>query len=168
MILAYGNPLSWVAAVSLAAAFILTFWKGRTFYHSAAALYSLGTLISVGFSVYVWVFSIWMNYHLSDATSINSSGLIIAMLLPIGMLIYGLAAVALLWPGIPQSPALRFGKILHLIILPLFVSLIFAGAFVQFRGQVFAEMKWLVYGPLWFRIRERLNHSGSRNLQPAN
>lgn len=145
----------WIAAGALAVAFILTFWRKRPAFWLAAILYSLGMLVSIGAIAWKWWMAAWMAYDFSigDAGSANSA--ILAWLaLPIGALVCATAAAILLWPGVSQSKALRFGKILHLIILPVFISIIFAISFLNFHGQLLPELKWLVYGPLWFRIRE--------------
>lgn len=169
MLMHYTVQAGWVAGIALSTAFILTFWSSLTFQRLAAALYSVGTLVGIGVETYAWVVFLWMNFHLTDAPSVHYGPFIAALVLPTGKFLYGLFAVALLWPGISQEKALRLGKILHLIILPLLVSAMFALALLQPRDYDFSDVRWLIYGPLWFRIRESYaTFSVSRNLEPAN
>jgi hypothetical protein len=154
MLILYVQRMSWIPGIALPVAFILTFWSGRIIWRLAAALYSVGTLVSIGLMAYISIFFIWMNYHLTDAPSAHPAVLVIALPLPIGTVLYALGAVVLLWPGISQEKALRFGKILHLIVLPLLISIMIVADFLSFQGQVYSELGWLVYALLWFRVRE--------------
>ena len=154
MLMLYMQWMSWIPGITLPAAFILTFWSGRITCRLAAILYGVGMLVSVGLGAYVRIFFIWMNYHLTDAPSANPAVLVAAFPLPIATVLYALGAVALLWPGIPQEKALCLGKILHLIIMPLLISIMIVGAFFGSQGEAYSELGWLIYPFLWFRIRE--------------
>lgn len=138
------------------AAFILTLRRERIAYGLVGSLFGIGTILSVGAFVWSWGVTIWIAYSLSDSGSANTAALAV-LPIPIGALGYALTAIILLWPGIPQSKAMHLGKILHLIFLPLLVSMIFALAFIRVNRSVSPELKWLVYGLLWFRIREKYN-----------
>jgi hypothetical protein len=142
-----------IGAVVFMIAFILTFWKVRRLCWLAAVFCSIGYLVFIGTEVFARLFTVWIAYGLSDSGQANSIALVF-LPLPIAMAGYALASCALFWPGIPQERAIRFGKVLHLIILPIIVLLVFVATLYAFQGEVFGEMKWLVYGPLWFRIRE--------------
>ncbi|HTV43169.1 MAG TPA: hypothetical protein VMF08_21570 [Candidatus Sulfotelmatobacter sp.] len=143
------------------AAFGLTFWQQRSSWCIAAGFYTAGTLVGIGVKVYLWLLALWLAIALSDgsSTDIPWAGLI----LPITASLYGIASVVLVWPWIGQKNAMRFGKILHLIVLPVFFSTLLVCTFLT-RGQALTlpELQWLVYGPLWFRIRETINPSASR------
>jgi hypothetical protein len=72
--------------------------------------------------------------------------------LPALLVCYGIAASALLQPSITQEMALRYGKILHLLIaVPLIAVLVLPWYHHQRRAF---DLTWLVYAVLWFRIRE--------------
>ena len=110
MLMLYAQRMSWIPGIVLPVAFILTFWSGRIICRLAAALYIVGTLVSIGLGAYISIVFIWMNYHLTDAPSVNPAVLVVALPLPVGTVLYALGAVVLLWPGIPQEKALRLGK----------------------------------------------------------
>jgi hypothetical protein len=177
MLMLYVQRMGWIPGFALLAAFILTFWSRRIISRLAATLYSVGALVGIGLIAYARIFSIWVNYHLTDGPPADPAILAVALSLPIGTVLYAFGAVALLWPGIPQEKALGLGKILHLIILPLLILIMVIAAFFSFHGEVYSELGWLVYAFLWFRIRESYNGaftnhlatdpSGVRNLEPA-
>jgi hypothetical protein len=159
MIWIYIAQKYWIAWVLLALAFILTFLR-RPPWWLAAGFYSAGTLISIGGKVSLWLFSVWLAFGLSDGEA-NSAALV-GLPLPILASIYAIASIVLIWPWIPQKYALTFGKILHLIIFPIFISIIIAGEFSGHRGNALFDLQWFVYGPLWFRIRESMVTKDSR------
>ena len=94
-----------------------------------------------------------MSYGLSDSGSPNSVALV-GLVLPVVAIIYAISAVVLLWPPIPQRNAMRWGKVLHLVILSPLAILAFAITYQRVHGLLSNELKWLVYGLLWYRIRE--------------
>jgi hypothetical protein len=153
MIRFYFGQANWIAALLLAVAFILTFWPRRTWWNLAAGCYSVGTLITLGIKIYLWLYSVWLAFGLADGDDLNFLA-ILGLPLPIFVSFYAVASIVLLWPWISQKNALLFGKILHLIIFPIFYLIIFAGEFSGHRGNALFDLQWLVYGPLWFRIRE--------------
>lgn len=143
-----------IAGIFLVVAFILTFWHRRSLFWFAAGFYCAGSLVNIGAKVCLWLVSLWFAFDLGDSGEINA-GLLAGLALPSLAAGYGMASVILIWPWIPQKYALVFGKILHLIILPILVSVLFFGAFFNpVRSQAWLDLQWLVYGPLWFRIRE--------------
>jgi hypothetical protein len=144
-----------IALITFSTAFVLTLWPNRVRTWVAAALYAIGTWVSLGILARNYVLMIAMSYGLSDSGSANT-GSLIWLLLPITAVIYALAAPALLWPSIPQAIAMRFGMILHLILIPLLIILMFAQVYVNSQGFFFLsdQLKWLVYGLVWLRIRE--------------
>lgn len=144
-----------IAGIFLAVAFILTFWQRRSLFWSAAGFYCAGLLVNIGAKVCLWLVSVWFAFGLSDSGEANITAFA-GLPLPVLASVYGIASVILIWPWISQKCAMVFGKILHLIILPILVSIIFVGAFLNAaRSQAWLDLQWLVYGPLWFRIRER-------------
>jgi hypothetical protein len=154
MIFFFIRQANWIAGIFLAVAFILTLWRRRSVCWFAAGFYCVGSLISIGPKVCLWLFSIWFAFGLGGSGEVNL-GALAGLPVPLLAAFYALAAVILIWPWISKKNALFFGKILHLIILPIFVSIIFAGAFFDpVRSQAWLNLQWLVYGPLWFRIRE--------------
>ncbi len=143
-----------IAGIFLVVAFIFTFWQRRSLFWFAAGFYCAGSLVNIGAKVCLWLVSVWFAYGLSDSGEINAA-LLGALVLPILAAVYGMASVIFIWPWISQKYALPCGKVLHLIILPILVSIIFVGAFcTPGRSQAWLDLQWLVYGPLWFRIRE--------------
>jgi hypothetical protein len=155
MILFYIGPANWLAGILLSAAFILTFWRRRPSWWLAAGFYSVGTLFSIGVKVYFWLLSVWLVYGLSysgDGNVLALAGM--ALTLPIFVSVYWLASVVLLLPWIPQKYAICFGKILHLVIFPIFFLVILITEFIGHPRQASLDLQWLIYGPLWFRIRE--------------
>jgi hypothetical protein len=153
MIRFYLGQANWIAALLLAAAFILTFRRGPALWRLAAGFYSVGTLVSIGIKVYLWLFSVLLAFGLSDGDDTNFLALI-GLPFPILVSFYAMASIVLLWPWISQKHAMRLGKILHLIIFPILFAFIFVGEFSGHRGNALFDLQWLVYGPLWFRIRE--------------
>jgi hypothetical protein len=143
-----------IAGIFLVVAFILTFWKRRSLFWFAAGFYCAGSLVNIGAKVCLWLVSVWFAYGLSESGDVNTA-LLAALVLPILAGVYAMAGVILIWPWISQKYALWCGKVLHLIILPILVSIIFIGSFfTPGRSQTWLDLQWLVYGPLWFRIRE--------------
>jgi hypothetical protein len=155
MIRFYFGQANWIAALLLALAFILTFLRGQTLWRLAAGFYSLGTFVSIGIKVYLWLFSVLLAFGFGDSGYPNFLALL-GLPFPILVSFYAIASIVLLWPWISQKYAMRLGKILHLIIFPIFFAFIFVGEFSGHRGNALFDLQWLVYGPLWFRIREAL------------
>jgi hypothetical protein len=81
------------------------------------------------------------------------------------VLIYASAAVWLLWPSIPQQKALRFGKILHFVILPPLILWLSVGWVDNHLRLLPYDLTWLVYVLLWFRIREGYIAGPNNSLQ---
>jgi hypothetical protein len=147
------NPGACITALAFLTAYLLSFWPGRRNSASAAILYSIGILINLGLLAWSYLLLVRMSYGLSDSGSPNSVALV-GLVLPVVAIIYAISAVVLLWPPIPQHKAMRWGKVLHLTILPLLAILAFAITYQRVHGLLSNELKWLVYGLLWFRIRE--------------
>lgn len=147
------NPGASITALAFLTAYLLSFWPGRRNSPSAAILYSIGILVSVGILAWGYLFAVRISYGLSDSGSPNSIALV-GLALPILAVIYAVAAVVLLWPEIPERSAMRWGRVLHLVILPPLAILGFAATYQRAHGFLASELKWLVYGLLWFRIRE--------------
>ena len=145
---------NWIAGIFLAVAFILTFWRRRSFFWFAAGFYCAGSLIYIGPKILLRLLSVWLElgFESGELHLAAFAGLPV----PILESVYGTAAAILIWPWIPQKSALFLGKILHLIFLPILVLIIFAGVvFNPGQSQAWLDLQWLVYGPLWFRIRDR-------------
>jgi hypothetical protein len=146
---------NWLAGILLAAAFVFTFWRRRSLCWFAAGFYSVGTLVSIGVKVYLWLLSVWLVYGLGYSGNANVVVLAgLALTLPIFVSVYWLASVVLLFPWIPQKYAICFGKILHLVIFPIFFLVILISEFIGHPRQASLDLQWLIYGLLWFRIRE--------------
>jgi hypothetical protein len=160
MIRFYLSQANWIAALLLAAAFILTFRHGPALWRLAAGFYSVGTFVSIGIKVYLWLFSVLLAFGLGDSDNMNFLALL-GLPFPLLVSFYGIASIVLLWPWISQKHAMLFGKILHLIIFPIFFVFIFVGEFSGHRGNALYDLQWLIYGPLWFRIRESFVENNS-------
>jgi len=148
-----------LALVTFFAAFVLTLWPSRVRTAAAAILYGIGTWVSLGILARNYFVVVRINYGLSDSGSPNT-GALLGLLLPIMAVVYALAAPALLWPSIPQPKAMRYGTTLHLVFVPLLALITFAGIYASAHGYLSDQLKWLVYGLMWFRIRE--SHAGAR------
>jgi hypothetical protein len=143
-----------IALITFFAAFVLTLWPNRVRIMAAAVLYAVGTWISLGIVARNYFLMVRISYGLSDSGSANTAALF-WLLLPITAVIYALAAPALLWPSIPQAIAMRYGKILHLVLIPLLALVMFAQAYANSHGYFLSDqLKWLVYALMWFRIRQ--------------
>ena len=147
------NPGACVSALAFLAAYLLSFWPGRRSSPCAAILYSVGILINLAFLAWSYLLLVRISYGLSDSGSPNSVALV-GLAMPILATAYAIAAVVLLSPSISQYRAMRWGKVLHLVILPPLAILAFAITYQRVHGLLSNELKWLVYGLLWFRIRE--------------
>jgi hypothetical protein len=115
-------------------------------------LYAVGALTNLGILAFGYFQGIAIGWGTSDGPP--RSFPLSALLLPVGILGYAIAASALLLPFISQQRALCFGKILHLVVLPLLIVFLLVGPFYQFQRMIAHSLTWLVYGLLWFRIRE--------------
>jgi hypothetical protein len=142
-----------IALVTFFAAFVLTLWPSRVRTAVAAILYAIGTWVSLGILARNYFVVVRINYGLSDSGSANTAALF-WLLLPIMAVVYALAAPALLWPAIPQPKAMRYGKALHLVFVPLLALTMFVAIYTSAHGYLSDQLKWLVYGLMWFRIRE--------------
>lgn len=162
----YLDRVSWIVGITFLTAFVLTFWRGRVISRLAAALYSVGTLVGNGFTIWAWVMVVWINFHLTDAPSVDYGALWIALILPAAVALYTLGAVILLWRGISQRKALRLGKILHLIVLPLFLLVMMAGSLFSRGGLAAPWASSFICALMWFRIRERYE-TERENCLPA-
>jgi hypothetical protein len=152
MLMIYLERAQWVGGLALVAAFLLTFWRSRWTYGLAAVCYGAGSLINVAWNTGTWVYFLAMTRGMDDAP--DEGGFpVSAIIIPLGTPGYIIAAVILLSSRISQPRALYLGKILHLAIFPILFLFILNAAFGM-PGPVFHELRWLVYGPLWFRIRE--------------
>jgi hypothetical protein len=148
------NAGAFIAMVSFYAAFVLTLWPNRTRALMAAILYAVGTWFSLGILAWNYSNMVRIGYGASDSGLPNTAALF-WLLLPIMTVVYALAAPALLWPSIPQAVAMRYGKILHLALIPLLAIVMIASIYVSTHGYYQSDqLKWLVYGLMWFRIRE--------------
>lgn len=150
---------AWVAALCLFIAFVLTGWAGRRRLGAAALLYVIGTLTNLGIQAYVRFAVYAIGWGLSDGAAQPFP--VMGWLLPLWMFGYGATACVLLLPNIPQHRALLLGKILHFVFLPALLLVLMAGGYREMRRFMPYDLGWLVYGLLWFRIRERYAGGGS-------
>jgi hypothetical protein len=152
MLTLYVVRSTWVAGVAFFAALVLTFWPRRWCSVLAAILYSAGILTRLGILGYSFFMMVGISYGLSDSGSPNRLALW-GLIIPVGLMVYAVAASVLLWHKISQEKALLFGKILHLCFFPPLVLFLLVATRPPFAPHPF-ELAWLVYGLLWFRIRE--------------
>lgn len=155
MLMLYLQRFGWIPVVTMLIAFILTFCNRQTSIRLASIFYSIGTLGGIVFGAYMLGYLMWVNYHLTDGPPAGTGILVLGLRPEMASVIYAICCVTLLLPCIPQEKALRFGKILHLIVLPAAVLLM---AVVRSFGNngvgAVADVGWLIYPFLWFRIRE--------------
>jgi hypothetical protein len=143
-----------VASLAFFVAFILTLCPSRKRIYGAAILFTFGTWISLGILAKNYSIMALIAYGASDSGSLNTAGLF-WLLLPVTAMAYAWIVPIFLWPSIPQATAMRYGKILNLILIPLLIALLFIRAYVETRGYFLGDqLKWLVYPLMWFRIRE--------------
>jgi hypothetical protein len=147
----YSERSTWLAGAAFFTAFVLTFWPRRWCSLSAAVLYAVGILTHFGFVSYAFIEMVRLSYGMSDSGSPNHLALW-GLIIPVGLILYAVSTSILLWPAISQKRALFFGKILHLCLFPPLVLFLLAVTRPAFAPHPF-ELKWLVYGLLWFRIR---------------
>jgi hypothetical protein len=135
-----------VAATAFFASFVLTFGSGRRHFTTAAIFYSIGILFSTSLSAYFRFFrgSNWPFVRFP----------MLGRLMPILLLCFGIAAVALLWPSIPQKIAIRLAIILFFVVCPILNIVRMLQEILQLHHRVSFDLTWLVYAVLWFRIRD--------------
>ena len=155
----YLDRAAFVAGITFFVAFILTFWPSRRISICAAILYAIGALTYlVFFAAHYFQLSV-MEWKANGGLS--GSFPAVGWLLPGLIVVYGVAASAVLLPFISQRKALRFGRILHLVVLPLLVVCLWVAPFHEYLSIAAHSLNWLAYGVLWFRVRE-----GYCNLRP--
>jgi hypothetical protein len=145
-----------ICAASFFVAFILTFWPSRLCAGSAALLFAIGIVAKLSAHAYSFYIALDVNsgfFHVSP----------IWWALPSLFVCYGIAASALLWPSLTQERAMRFGKILHLVLAPLLIALLVFPWYHEHRRAF--DLTWLVYALLWFRIREGYDRGPNHALQ---
>lgn len=151
------SQATWITALTFLIAFVLTFWPGGWRSVTAAILYSVGILTNLSYFAYFFLFFARMNFGLDDSGSAEHTFPVIGWLVPLSVFFYAVTMTVLLWPSIPQQKAIRIGKILHLIVYPILIVYFLAIASHQvpgaYRPQPF-NLICIVYGLLWFRIRE--------------
>jgi hypothetical protein len=152
MMRVYMDRATCVAGLAFFVAFALTCWPHRRTTACAAILYVIGGLTSLGSIAYGYLESIALGWGMGDGPPVSFPRS--AFLLPTGILCYAVAASVLLLPFISQHRALYFGKLLHVIVFPLLILFLFVGPFYEFQRVNARSLAWLVYGLLWFRIRE--------------
>jgi hypothetical protein len=152
MMQVYLARADWVAGIAFFVAFVLTCWPKRWSLVSAVALYIIGTLTSLGMKAYSYFMAFAIGWGMSDGPP--ESFPIFGWVLPLWILGYGIAACVLLLPWIPRRRALFLAKITHLGILPPLVIILMIGEYQQIHRFMPYSLSWLVYGLLWFRIRD--------------
>jgi hypothetical protein len=153
MMSVYSERALGVAGLVFFVAFVLTCWPCRWTLVSAGILYVIGVLTNLGILAFQCFQGFAINWGTSDSPP--QSFPLIGWLLPAWVLGYAVAASVLLLPYIPQQKAILLGRILHLVVLPLLVVFLLVGPLYQFQRMAAHSLSWLVYGLLWFRIRER-------------
>lgn len=140
--------VGYVAAAALFAAFALTFWPSRARMGLATTLYGVGVLGWL--SLYAFFYLI--RRSLGPPPHFLMMQRIVAAL----FLVFAIAAVALLWPSIPQRTAFRCGLILFFAVAPALTLLRMIPDYFQFRHLIPPiDLTWLLFAVLWFRIREK-------------
>jgi hypothetical protein len=151
----------WIACITFFAAFVLTLWPDTKRAYWAAASFCLGLLARL----------IYLAIYYFSAVTARSDGYpsevhpTDCLVISAWVLVYAAAAVWLLYPSIPQQKALRFGKILHLVVVPPLVLWLAVG-WVDHRTILSPyDLTWLLYAVLWFRIREAYIPGPNKSLQ---
>lgn len=135
-----------IPATAFFASFALTFGSGKFRFAVAAIFYSIGMMFCMGVPVY---FRFFRGSNPSFAWFP-----ILESLSPIFLLCFGIAAVVLLWPSIPQLIAMRLAIILFFVICPILVVVRVLPEFLQFEHRISSDLtSWVLYAVLWFRIR---------------
>jgi hypothetical protein len=134
-----------ISATAFFTSFALTFGPGKHRF-TAAIFYSIGILVSTSLEAYFHFFrgSDWMFNRFP----------ILGWLTPILRLCFGIAAVMLLWPTIPQKLAIRLGMMLFFVACPILIIIQMVPGIVQLHARISLDLTWLVYAVLWFRIRD--------------
>lgn len=145
-----------IAGAAFFVSFASTFGSGKFCSIAAAIFYSIGMMTRMSPYAYFHFFR-GSNWTLGRYP-------ILEWLTPILFLCFGIAAVVLLLPSIPQKTAIRLGIILFLVICPILVLLRMLPQFllVHYRAS-FDLGTWILYAVLWFRVRE-----GYERVKPAN
>jgi hypothetical protein len=135
-----------VAATAFFTSFALTFGSGRRNSTAAAIFYSIGILVSTGLSAYFRFFrgSAWPFARFPT----------LGWLMPILLFCFGIAAVALLWPSIPQKTATRLAMFLFIVVYPILILIRMLPDILQLHHRISFDLTWLVYAVLWFRVRD--------------
>jgi hypothetical protein len=157
----YTEISRWIACITFFAAFVLTLWPDTRRAWCAAVLYSVGLLARL---IYLAIryFSTVASGSDGYPSDVHPTDCVV---IAIWVLIYASAAVWLLWPSIPQQKALRFGKILHFVILPPLILWLSVGWVDNHLRLLPYDLTWLVYVLLWFRIREGYIAGPNNSLQ---
>jgi|HubBroStandDraft_5_1064220.scaffolds.fasta_scaffold104795_2 hypothetical protein len=147
-----------VAATAFFASFVLTFGSGRRHFTTAAIFYSIGILFSTSLSAYFRFFrgSAWPFARFPT----------LGWLMPILLFCFGIAAVALLWPSIPQKTATRLAMFLFVVVCPILILIRMLPDILQLHHRMSFDLTWLVYAVLWFRIRD--GYAGTAKTSPDN
>ena len=145
-----------IAAAAFFTSFALTFSSGK--FRPAAIFYSIGILVSTSLSAYFRFFrgSTWPFARFPT----------LGWLMPILLLCFGLAAVVLLWPSIPQKIAMRLAMMLFFVVCPILIIVRMLPEILQLHHRISFDLTWLVYAVLWFRVRDgysRMEKSNADN-----
>ncbi|MCX7722001.1 MAG: hypothetical protein N2379_02940 [Verrucomicrobiae bacterium] len=149
---AFGQCWGSGCANDVFAAFNLTLRPGKAHAAAAAVLYCIGTWVSLGIFARNYFVAVLIGCGLG-APETPPIVILPWLALPVMTVAYALAAGALLWPSIPQHKAIRWGSALHTFALPLLILFVFLGTYTRFHGYFPDQLKWLVYGLMWFRVR---------------
>jgi len=166
-ILNWRDKATWIAGIAFFIAFIFTIWTGKWRPKAAAILYAVGILANIGWFSYSLFFRVRLSYGLSDSPNPQPFPIVFGFLFPLTFLAYSIAACVFLWPSISQAKAIPAGKILHLGVLPILVvylMIVTAPPTHDYYMPRPFDLKWLIYGILWFRIRE--GYVQMHNSQP--
>ncbi|HTV43170.1 MAG TPA: hypothetical protein VMF08_21575 [Candidatus Sulfotelmatobacter sp.] len=127
--------------------FALTFGPGKIRFAAAAIFYSIGMMFCMGFPAY---------FHFFRGSDPRFGWFpMLESLSPIFLLCFGIAAVVLLWPSIPQQTAMRLAMLLFFVICPILIIIRVLPEFLQFEHRISSDLtSWLLYAVLWFRVRD--------------
>jgi hypothetical protein len=135
-----------IAFTAFFTSFVLTFGSGKRRFTAAAIFYGIGILFCTSLPAYFrffrganWPFGLFP---------------VLKWLMPILLLCFGIAAVVLLWPSIPQKIAMRLAMTLFFVVCPILIIVRMLPEIMQFHHRVSFDLTWLVYALLWFRIRD--------------
>lgn len=142
-----------IPAAAFFTSFALTFGSGKIRFAVAAIFYSIGMMFCMGLPA-------WFHFFRGSNATFGWFPML-KSLSPILLLCFGIAAVVLLWPSIPQHIAMRRAMILFFVVCPILIVIRVLPEFLQFEHRISSDLtNWLLYAVLWFRVRGGYEKAG--------